>query len=180
MGSDGSRSTALSQPQRDMKAQSSAAPRESLLLYDSPLTVLAVGAMLKCGSYLSVANCFSRAKEQHVTQGYPWTGVSFNWRPESQPRASRGESARQSAGGLSSAESFFCTREIEILLGTFHAQTLTHKHWANSGCGTVCEVDVQQSHTHTKNRCPAASSWRNTTSQDTWFVFSICSQMQWR
>ncbi len=80
---------------RDVHAASARDSRDSLLrtwdrLHDAwsqglppdqrkpplPLTVEAlagVGALLKAGRYRSVANYFSRAKDWHVAEGWPWT-----------------------------------------------------------------------------------------------------------
>ena len=51
-------------------------PNQPMRMPPFPLTVLklhAVGAMLKAGGYRSPANHFSRAKEEHVSQGFHWS-----------------------------------------------------------------------------------------------------------
>ena len=108
-----------------------------------PLTVLklhAVGAMLKAGGYRSPANYFSRAKEEHVVQGFQWSDALHLAVRKATMSITRGIGpARQSApinvvdvwnldmpwerpaacmplGGklLLVAGAFFCTREIEL------------------------------------------------------------------
>ena len=93
---ENSKETTLAHFRRDMHAQSSVGPRQSLLktwiaLHNAwfgqedcedgaprpfPLTVFSlhvVGAMLKQGGYRSVANYYSRAKEEHIARGHPWS-----------------------------------------------------------------------------------------------------------
>ena len=110
-----------------------------------PLTVLklhAVGAMLKAGGYRSPANYFSRAKEEHVVQGFQWSDALHLAVCKATMSITRGIGpARQSApinvvdvwnldmpweppaagmplGGklLLVAGAFFCAREIELSL----------------------------------------------------------------
>ena len=154
-----SRETALADLHNDMNSQSALGSPASLLsswvrfhqlwfgpeVHPFPLTtfqIYAVGAMLKAGGYRSAPNFLSRAKEEHVVLGFPWSDElrlaarktsSSITRGIGRPRQSkpldlaavwradipwRPESNSLPVGGklLIIAGSFFCTREIELSL----------------------------------------------------------------